>query len=473
MAAETTDILSLPYIMPSQAQKHVTHNEAIAALDALVQMVVADEAAAPPDTPAPGDRLIVSADASGAFAGQANAIAVYRDGGWAFLAPQAGWTAYDRTRQRVVVFSGENWEELPPPRALTDLQTAGINATADTGNRLAVASPASLFSHEGSDHRLKVNKAAAADTASLLFQSGYSGRAEMGLAGSDDFAVKVSADGTSWVDAMRIDGVTGKPSFPQGVAGLREVLAANRTYYVRTDGDDGNNGLANTAGGAFLTLQGAYNAIASKIDTAGYTVTVQIGAGTHAGGLIVSAPWAGGGPMVLIGDEATPANVVIGGSFTISATLPARLSLRGFKSTAGTTISHQGYGTVGFRNIEFAGFAALGHIQIFGKGTVLQEGDYSISGGGTNFHIYLTGGGYFDATKITKTVTLIDTPSFGVFVTAGMTSVAQYRSTTFAGSLTGKRYSTSANGVIDTGGAGANYFPGDMNGTVATGGQYT
>jgi hypothetical protein len=105
--------------------------------------------------------------------------------------------------------------------------------------------------------------------------------------------------------------------------------------------------------------------------------------------------------------------------------------------------------------------------------TVLQEGDYSISGGGTNFHIYLTGGGYFDATKITKTVTLIDTPSFGVFVTAGMTSVAQYRSTTFAGSLTGKRYSTSANGVIDTGGAGANYFPGDMNGTVATGGQYT
>jgi hypothetical protein len=38
MAAETTDILSLPFIMPSQAQKHVTHNEALKTLDAVVQL---------------------------------------------------------------------------------------------------------------------------------------------------------------------------------------------------------------------------------------------------------------------------------------------------------------------------------------------------------------------------------------------------------------------------------------------------
>ena len=36
---ENSANLQLPYIMPSQAQKHVTHNEAVRTLDALVQLV--------------------------------------------------------------------------------------------------------------------------------------------------------------------------------------------------------------------------------------------------------------------------------------------------------------------------------------------------------------------------------------------------------------------------------------------------
>jgi len=35
-----TPKLSLPYIMPAQAQKHVTHNEALAKLDVIVQLSV-------------------------------------------------------------------------------------------------------------------------------------------------------------------------------------------------------------------------------------------------------------------------------------------------------------------------------------------------------------------------------------------------------------------------------------------------
>jgi|GEM_PF-4728179 len=91
----------------------------------------------------------------------------------------------------------------------------GINATADATNRLAVKSDAVLFSYDDvtpgtGDVQFKVNKAAAANTASLLFQTGWSGRAELGLAGGDDFSVKVSADGATWKQALSIDGATGR-----------------------------------------------------------------------------------------------------------------------------------------------------------------------------------------------------------------------------------------------------------------------
>lgn len=82
----------------------------------------------------------------------------------------------------------------------------GINATADRTNRLTVASGASLFDHAGNDHQMKINKASEADTASLLFQSGWSSCAELGLAGSDSFEIKVSPNGSIWTTALEIGG---------------------------------------------------------------------------------------------------------------------------------------------------------------------------------------------------------------------------------------------------------------------------
>jgi hypothetical protein len=94
----------------------------------------------------------------------------------------------------------------------------GINATADTTNRLAIAAAASLFNHAGNGHQQKINKAAAGDTASVLYQTGFSGRAEMGTAGDDDFHFKVSPDGSAWTEAMVIDKDTGKVDLPAGFA---------------------------------------------------------------------------------------------------------------------------------------------------------------------------------------------------------------------------------------------------------------
>jgi hypothetical protein len=86
----------------------------------------------------------------------------------------------------------------------------GVNTTADATNRLSVSSDATLLNNVGAGHQLKINKAGVSDTASLLYQSGWSGRAEMGLSGGDDFSIKVSADGATWATAIGIDGADGR-----------------------------------------------------------------------------------------------------------------------------------------------------------------------------------------------------------------------------------------------------------------------
>lgn len=95
-----------------------------------------------------------------------------------------------------------------------------MNTTADTANRLSVAAPATLPNHEGEGHHLKLNKASAKDTASLLYQTRFSGRAEMGLAGDDAFAIKVSADGAAWQEALRVDPASARVALDQPLAGL-------------------------------------------------------------------------------------------------------------------------------------------------------------------------------------------------------------------------------------------------------------
>lgn len=79
-----------------------------------------------------------------------------------------------------------------------------------------MSSPATLLSHEGGGNQLKLNKAAVIETASLVYQTNFSGRAEMGLAGDDDFAIKVSPDGTSWTNALTVDAGSGRADLAAG-----------------------------------------------------------------------------------------------------------------------------------------------------------------------------------------------------------------------------------------------------------------
>ena len=225
--------LSLPFVMEGQAQKHVTVNEALAALDGLVQLSVLGVADAPPAAPGDDDRWIVGAGASGGWAGRAGAVALRQGSGaggwWDLRDPAPGWTAWDRAGARPLVWDGAAWAVAAPGR----VERLGVGTDADATNRLAVSAPATLLSHAGGDHRVVIDKAGTADTASLVLQSGFSGRAEIGLAGGDELVVKASADGAAWVEALRVAG-SGQVAAPRGLHGARVAVAQGAVARIET-----------------------------------------------------------------------------------------------------------------------------------------------------------------------------------------------------------------------------------------------
>jgi hypothetical protein len=206
----TTPRSGLPLLAAAQAQKHVTHNEALLQLDALSCARFLDrDLSAPPSSPADGDTYLVKATASGDWTGQDGNVAYASDGSWRFAAPFPGLMAFVADESVFVVYTGSSWVDLTSLLTFENLAMLGVNTSADATNKFAVKSSALLFDNIGGTVQAKINKHASADTASLLYQTNYSGRAEFGLCGDDDFHAKVSPDGSSWTDAVVIDRASG------------------------------------------------------------------------------------------------------------------------------------------------------------------------------------------------------------------------------------------------------------------------
>jgi hypothetical protein len=237
----STPHLALPLIAAAQAQKHVTHNEALASLEALVQLAVKERnRTAPPASPEEGDRYLVGANATGAFADREGRIALFDLGIWRFFAPRTGWRAYVEAEDLIVVFNGAEWKTFGAvPSEIHNLERLGLGTSADALNRLSAKLNAALFAalavEEGGtgDLRFVLNKSAGTNVLSQLYQRGFSGRAETGLIGSDDFSIRVSPDGSLWRDALVIDRQSGIASFPCGLSNApRANLLINAAFLV-------------------------------------------------------------------------------------------------------------------------------------------------------------------------------------------------------------------------------------------------
>lgn len=221
-----TPRMGLPLIEAAQAQKHVTHNEALVVVDALAHLYVLDrDLAAPPPSPVDGDAYLVAPAASGDWAGQGGSIAYLIDAAWRFYAPFKGLRAYVEDEQALLHYDGATWVDFSTLLSLQNVPLLGVGTTADAANPFSAKFNNALLTAkyvaEGGDGdlRIKANKEAAADTASYLFQTNFSGRAEFGLVGNDDFTIKVSPDGSAWIDALTIDKATGEVRYAQNEYG--------------------------------------------------------------------------------------------------------------------------------------------------------------------------------------------------------------------------------------------------------------
>lgn len=148
-----TDHLNLPIVAASQAQKHVTVNESLLALDAIVMLSVKDkDLSAPPASPSAGDRYIVSSSPTGAWENQEKNLAVFQNGAWEFYTPQEGWVAHVEDEGVSYKYISDNWtifhaaialnggatEIFAVEEELTSLSGSSVSTTATFPNQCII-----------------------------------------------------------------------------------------------------------------------------------------------------------------------------------------------------------------------------------------------------------------------------------------------------------------------------------------------
>jgi hypothetical protein len=377
-------------------------------------------------------------------------------------------TLANGANSNLVVIGGQNYARITGP-------SAAFSVTGFVNNQLALGSPndgLTLTLQNPTAHALTIVNDATSTAANRILTNTS---ADVVLPGPCVADFIYSYSDSRWIYKR-----------PAG----REILSANRTYYVRTaadgtPGSDSNNGLANTGGGAFLTIQKAVNVVCSALDLGGYDVTIQV-TGAVVENLVLknylgatattNAAWSTlTGPKIL-GDRTTliswtPASDDADLIGNAGCNLPWIID--GFVFS-GPTIN--GWAAISANSSPiYIGKVELGDFNQAGyhlAGVVRTTEDYTISGGAYAHRIVngLSSGAQDHPNYTAATVTITGTPTFDNFVdVAG--GYLEATSVTYTGSITGIEYTVSANGVIQTYGAGADYFPGGA-GSASTGGIY-
>lgn len=133
MTESATGRLALPLLQPGQAQKEMSHNEALVRLDLAAQATVSAAGMTdPPAEPGLGEAWILGESATGEWAGHDGEIAGWTAGGWRFLAPFEGMRAWVSGSGGFALFAEGEWRlgELYGRLIVDGVQVVGPQAAA-------------------------------------------------------------------------------------------------------------------------------------------------------------------------------------------------------------------------------------------------------------------------------------------------------------------------------------------------------
>lgn len=284
-----------------------------------------------------------------------------------------------------------------------------------------------------------------------------------------------------WVYSINNDGTVTltQPTYAD-IAGTplpsRPALTANLSLYVNpSTGNDGNNGL--TAGTAFATLLKAWGVVCGY-DLNNKNVSINLAAGTETGGISSALAPVGTGTIFVVGAGSGTTTISVPASqcFLIAPSTPVTVSIQGvtLTSTGGHGIIASGYGVLVVLNgdVNF-GVVAGDHMYATAGGRISVTTPYTISGGAYS-HMFAQQGGQILLSSIA--VTISANVAISIFASADQLGIVSAYAVTYAlggHTVTATRYYATGNSIIYTNAGGANYFPGTIAGSTATGGQYT
>ncbi len=198
--------LGLPLVAAAQAQKHVTVNESLTRLDALVQLdLTTIGATVPPASPADGEAHAVGVGATGAWTGEDGRVAVFANGGWVFLTPRSGWQGWSGGAR--VQFDGVDW--VAGAGALSDNGAGFVQRTVEVDHAVSAGGTSVLAG------MIPESTVVYGVTGRILSDIGGATGFQIGVAGSADrYGSGIGTTSGAW-----LRGLTGSPL----------------TYYAATD----------------------------------------------------------------------------------------------------------------------------------------------------------------------------------------------------------------------------------------------
>jgi hypothetical protein len=267
-------------------------------------------------------------------------------------------------------------------------------------------------------------------------------------------------------------------------ANSREKLTADRTYYVRTDGNDSNTGLVNTSGGAFRTIQKAVDTVATLLDLGSHTVTISIADGSYTENVLLRDFIASGGSVTISGNNTTPSNVVltntgsgvcfsysgasgVGGSYKITG-----MKIQAASEGAGILLYVQNHRNIWIDKLIFGRAATHMLIENYSTIGVTGVGGYQVDGNCSE-HICVDNHSYFEVIDGGMgVVSVLKNPcNILVWIKLDQCSTAKYHFDVLnKDRVVGYRYVVNGLSLLSASGSNPAFLPGTMAGVTNSGG---